>query len=205
MTESGDYISFGLDRAGGAVMDIIAHDNLQLYPKTMPRTRRAKANGRLKQIEQIVRRLIFLMALALKLEPPQPREPRKEPDLPDGVELAIFPRVPQRRFVLMPSAQAMTGSEPLPCSVRAVSGPPGPVPTAPLVQRIVALQRVLKAPAAAAKRLARTIERLKAKGDPKPYVGPPQSAFRLGHELGALASALPGLLNAALESWEESG
>ena len=73
------------------------------------------------------------------------------------------------------------------------------------LQRIVALQRVLANPDAAAKRFARAIERVKAKGDPKPYVGPPKSAFRLSPELGALAVALPGLLNAAMETWESSG
>ena len=61
--------------------------------------------------------------------------------------------------------------------------------------RILAMQRVLLAPKAAAKRLARTIQRLKAKGEPKPFAGPAESAFLLSPELGALATALPCLVH----------
>jgi len=205
MTQGGDYISFGLEQARGAVLGLMARDNLQLQPKTMPRTRRQKASGRLKQVEIIVRRLIFLMALALKLAPVRPRTPAPEEALEDDVELAIFPRVPQRRIVLMPPAQAPAVFSPFMVHVAPVSGPPGPVSSAPLIARISALLHLLKAPETAAKRLARIIERLKAKGEPRPIAGPVASAFRLSPELGALSTALPGQINAALETWESSG
>ena len=65
---------------------------------------------------------------------------------------------------------------------------------------------MLLTPKAAAKRLARTIQRLKAKGEPKPFAGPAESAFLLSPELGAFATALPGLVHAKLdETWEDSG
>ena len=84
-------------------------------------------------------------------------------------------------------------------------GPSGPVSTKPLIDRILALQKILKAPEAAAKRLARTLQRMKAKGEPKPMVGSAAGAFRLSAELGAVSTALPEFIRAALESWESSG
>ncbi|WP_155838247.1 hypothetical protein, partial [Hyphomonas beringensis] len=77
----GDFLERGLELARRAVVTVVGRDNLQLNPETMPRARRARANGRLKQIETIVRRLILLMALALRLEPQaasQPRAPKVE-------------------------------------------------------------------------------------------------------------------------------
>ena len=80
------------------------------------------------------------------------------------------------------------------------------MPTARLLARIRAVWRVMKAPDAFAIRLARTLQRIKAKDEPRPMAGPPESAYRLSPELGALATMLPGMLNAALEeSWESSG
>ena len=52
------------------------------------------ANGRLKQVEQVVRQLIVLLATRLHIvfAPLKARGPKIVADLPDGVELAIFPR-----------------------------------------------------------------------------------------------------------------
>ena len=208
MREMGDFLERGLELARRAVVTVVGRDNLQLNPETMPRSRRARANGRLKQIETIVRRLILLMALALRLEPlaaSQPRAPQTEPNLPEGVELAIFPRVPLKRFTLMPPAQSPVLSGQFRDTFGSVLGPSGPVSTKPLIDRILALQKILKAPEAAAKRLARTLQRMKAKGEPKPMVGSAAGAFRLSAELGAVSTALPEFIRAALESWESSG
>lgn len=199
------FLNMGLTLAERALVDLMGRDNLQLEPKTMPRTRRQRASGRLRQIEQIVRRLIFLMALTLTLGPVRPRGPARTPDLPEGAELALLPTVPEWRMALMPCAQAHAGFSPFMVHAAPVSRPSGPVSTAPLLQRIRALHRLLETPDTAAKRLARTIERLRAAGEPKPMITPPASAFRLGPELGALSVALPGLLNTALETWESSG
>ena len=202
-----DFITMGLGLAERALIDLMARDNLQLRPERMPRTRRSRTNGRLKQIEQIVRRLIVLMALALQIvfAPPKKRA-RAKTMLPEGVELAIFPGAEERYLVLMPRALDPFAAGPFPDSFRTCSGPSGPVPTAKLLARIRAVWRVMKAPDAFAIRLARTLQRIKAKDEPRPMAGPPESAYRLSPELGALATMLPGMLNAALEeSWESSG
>lgn len=196
----------GLELAERALIDLIARDNLHLRPEKMPRTRRARANGRLKQIEQIVRRLLFLMALNLHIVFAPPRKRAPAPDLPEGVELVTFPGAADHRFALLPRP-----ARPFPAGqatdiLQTGAGLSGPVPTAKLLARIRAVYRVLKSPDSAAKRLARAIQRLKARGEPRPLAGHARSAFRLSPELGALSTALPGLLNAALEAtWEESG
>lgn len=205
MTDKADFLAMGLELARRAVQEVIGRDNLQLDPRTMPRSRRARANGRLKQIGVIVRRLILLMALALKPAPPAPRAPATPKDLPEGVELAIFPRVAQYCFTLMPAAQAPVQTGEVRDSSGSSPGQSGPVSTRPLIGRILALQRILNAPEAAARRLARTLERMKARGEPRPVVGQSVSAYRLSAELGAAAAALPGLVRAALETWESSG
>ena len=203
-----DFITFGLAEAERALHDLMARDNLQLRPAKMPRTRRSRASGRLRQIEQIVRRLIFLMALKLHivLAPPKARAKKESAPLPEGVELAIFPGAATHSFTLMPQKQAPYLSGPFPDSLRTMSGPSGGVPTAKLLARIVAVFRVMKAPDGYARRLARNIRKIRAKDEPRPYVSPAESAFRLSPELGALATALPGLLNEALaETWNDSG
>ena len=86
LTEA-DIAAYGAD----SLTDLVARDNLHLRPEKMPRTRRAKANGRLKQIEQIVRRLLTLMALSLHIVFAPPRKRAPAPGLPEGVELVTFP------------------------------------------------------------------------------------------------------------------
>ena len=80
----------------------------------------------------------------------------------------------------------------------------GPVPAAPFLARVSALYKVLEKPEVYAKRLARSLDRQRKRGDPKPVALPMASAYRLRPELGMIATALPGLLSAALEKWENS-
>lgn len=87
-----------------------------------------------------------------------------------------------------------------PGSVRAS----GPVPAAPFLARVSALYKVLEAPERYAKRLAPSLARQQEGGDPRPVALPMASAYRLRPELGLIATALPGLLNFALEKWDNS-
>ena len=206
MSVDRSFLSMGLEVAERALTDLVARDNLHLRPEKMPRTRRAKANGRLKQIEQIVRRLLTLMALSLHIVFAPPRKRAQAPGLPEGVELVTFPAAADPCFALLPRAGGPFPSGPVMDTFGTSYGPQGPVPTARLLARIRAIRRVLKSPDSAAKRLAHSLQRLKASGEPRPMTGHAHSAFRLSPELGALSTALPGLLNASLEAtWEESG
>ncbi|MBU2604729.1 MAG: hypothetical protein KKC43_02410 [Alphaproteobacteria bacterium] len=75
----------------------------------------------------------------------------------------------------------------------------GPVPAAPFLARISGLYKVLEAPELYARCLARSLDRQRKRGDPKPHALPMASAYRPRPELGLIATALPGLLSAALE------
>jgi hypothetical protein len=151
-----------------------------------------------------VRRLLTLMALVLSLPAVRPRtgfSPATPMPLPEGTELATFPA--PRRFVLAGRVQPAIDPEAsmlFPGSIRAT----GPVPAAPFLARVSALYKVLEAPDLYAKRLARNLARQQERGDPKPHALPMASAYRLRPELGAIATALPGLLSAALEKWDNS-
>ncbi|KCZ62733.1 hypothetical protein L53_11580 [Hyphomonas sp. L-53-1-40] len=195
-----DILKRGLEHAALAVMDASALANLHLGPKRIGRGLAQRVSGRLRILEIIVRRLILLMAPAPPR--PAPANPAPEPDLPEGVELAIFPRLSPRRLTLLPARQAFEG----PGGFPDMSGTSyGPVSPHKLMARIAALRRVIAAPEAHATRLARTLKRLQKSGEPRPVVGAATPAFRLSPELGAMAAMLPAQISAGLESWESSG
>ena len=204
MTGSSDLISHGLREASLALTNIIGMTNIHLKPLTLPRSLARRASGRLKQLEIIVRRLLTLMALALTLAPVRPRTgltPATPAPLPEGTEIVTFPA--PYRFALSGRVQPDVDPEAsvvFPGSIRAY----GPVPAAPFLARVSALYKVLEAPDLYAKRLARSLDRQRKRGDPKPVALPMASAYRLRPELGLIATALPGLLSAALEKWDNS-
>ena len=204
MSHPPDLIRHGLEQARLALWAVINMTNAQLRPLTLKRSLKKKAMGRLKQIEVIVRRLLTLMALALTLPGVRPRTgltPATPAPLPEGAELVSFPA--PYRFALSGRVQPEVDPEAsglFPGSIRGS----GPVPAAPFLARVSALYKVLEAPELYAKRLARSLARQQQRGDPKPVALPMASAYRLRPELGMIATALPGLLNAALEKWDNS-
>ena len=206
MSHPPDFIHHGLEQARLALWAVINMTNAQLRPLTLRRSLKQKAMGRLKQIEVIVRRLLTLMALALALElaPVRPRTrltPATPTPLPEGTEIVTFPA--PYRFALSGRVQPEVDPD---ASVLFPGCVPasGPVPAAPFLARVSALYKVLEKPEVYAKRLARSLDRQRKRGDPKPVALPMASAYRLRPELGLIATALPGLLNAALEKWDNS-
>jgi len=93
------------------------------------------------------------------------------------------------------------GSGHFPDTVRAS----GRVPAARIFAPLIAPHGLLSAPDAYAKRLAHSLERLRRKGEARPVCMPASGALRLRAELGLVASALPGLINTRLETWESAG
>ena len=204
MSHPPDFIHHGLEQARLALWAVINMTNAHLRPLTLRRSLKQKAMGRLKQIEVIVRRLLTLMALALELAPVRPRThhtPAAPMPLPEGTETVTFPA--PRRFALSGRVQPDVDPDAsmlFPGCVRAS----GPVPAAPFLARVSALYKVLEAPELYARRLARSLDRQQKRGDTKPVALPMASAYRLRPELGLIATALPGMLNAALEKWDNS-
>ena len=187
---------------GDGLLRVVARANLHLKPETLTKSLKRRCLADLRQLSVILRRLIFLMALAIELAPARPRA-AKPAARPDGVEDVTASFGPQTGlFGLAPRL-----SGPLPDCFRTCSGlrPGGPVAAAPLIARWIALHRVLQDPAAHARRLARTIRRWKARGETKPVVAPMAGRHRLHPELALIAGLLPGLLARALAGWYDTG
>lgn len=205
MNASSEIISKGLVLAQDALVDLMGRENLHLRPKTMPRARRSKASGCLKHLEMIVRRLILLMALALKPAAPCRKPDVKSPLPLDGVEIVTFPTVAVRRLKLLPRLQDMTLGAGFPDLPGVVLRDGGQVCTTRLLARLAALHHVLAAPEAHASRLAHALRRLKEKGEPRPMVGAAPPVYGLRPELGAVSTLLPVLLTRALGLWDDTG
>jgi hypothetical protein len=172
-----NILNRGLEQAGLAVMNASTLASLHLEPKLIARSLAQRVSGRLRLLETIVRRLILVMALSLFPAPTLSRQAitAPEPDLPDGVELAIFPRVHVRRLALLPARQDIEG----PGGSPDLSGTSyGPVSPRKPMASIAALRRVIAAPEAPPLRLARTLKRLQKSGEPKPVVGAATPASR---------------------------
>ena len=206
MSATDDFISRGLQQAEYALLNVRNLTDMVRAPLTLRRGVAQRARARLKMLEVIVRRLVLLLALSLRLAPVRPRAPGPATPLPPCVEdvTHTYPALAApRRLLLAGRAVDPCAAPPFglfPCSFRA-----GPVPAAPVFARIIALHRVLAAPEAHARRLARTLARWKKKGEPRPVCLPVAGAYRLRPELGLIASALPGLVTAALGSWPGRG
>ena len=205
MNATDDFIAHGLEQARYALLNVRNLTDMVRAPVMLRRGVAQRAASRLKLLEVIVRRLVLLIALGLRLAPVRPRPPGLAAPLPPGVEdvTHTYPALAApRRLRLAGRAVDPCAAPPFglfPCSFRA-----GPVPAAPVFARIIALHRVLAPPEAHAKRLARTLDRLKRQGEPRPSCLPVAGAYRLRPELGLVASALPGLVNARLESWNDT-
>lgn len=204
MDQADAFLAQGFEQAGFELADIISGANLHLKPETVTRSMAARIRARLKALETILRRLILLMAMALDLAPAKPRVPQAGASLPEGVEdvTASFRMyLKTRRFMLMPPAMRAPGHFPETRPTR----PPGPVPAAPLTAWAATLYRVLKNPEPAARRLARTVARMQKRGEGRPYCRPMARRHRMQPELALVAGVLPGLVNRALEAWNDTG
>lgn len=165
-------------------------------PETLRKSVKRRCLARLKRLAVLLRRLILLMALALDLAPEPPRRGR------NYFETDRKPSPKRHAFRLAPA----------PCtapswSVRgvfAVPARPGPVPAAPLIARWQAMLDVLKHCDRRARRLARTLARWRAGGEPRPVVLP-LATRRLPAALGLLSGALTVRLAAALDRWPDTG
>ena len=188
------FIAQGLRAAGYALSDIAARANLHLKPETLTKSLKRRCMGQFRMLATLIRRLIFLLALSIEALPPGP-----EPATARARRCPAGPRPPGFRMVPVVSGV-------FPESFRCASGvpAPGPVDAGLVLARWAALHRVLSNPLAPAVRLAQTLARWQATGEPKPMVGPSADTHRLPADLGLVASLLPDFLRKALERWPDT-
>ena len=198
MTNSSAFVSHGIAHAQRALANLAAMTEAHLNPSTLKRTLAQRARAELAHLEIIIRRLLVLMALGLVLPPVTIRASSGHHSDTECVETKASGRFTGLSPRLMGPDMDRAGLATTACAC-------GPVPAAPILARLAALQELLAAPEAHAKRLARTLERQRKAGEAAPMALPMTRTHRMPPELGTIATALPELLRDAFKSWESSG
>tara|TARA_R110001606_G_scaffold112112_1_gene238813 strand:- start:100 stop:696 length:597 start_codon:yes stop_codon:yes gene_type:complete len=198
MSKTSAFVTHGIAHAQRALSAVAAMTNAHLNPTTLKRTLAQRARAELARLEIIIRRLLVLMALGLVLPPVPVRAFSVHSSGTGRVETKASGRLTGLSPRIMGPDMDRDG---LANTGRAC----GPVQAAPILARLAALQDLLAAPEAHARRLARTLERQRKAGEEAPMALPMTRTHRLPPELGAIATALPDLLRDAFKSWESSG
>ena len=200
------FISQALRVIGVAVVHVIGMTDLHVRTTPLPRRLANRARSRLQALEQMLRRVITLMALGMLGQVqsvPKPRPRVRVIAGPLKPSSRRVPKLPEERAPLMPAYRGGGGSD-----VDFTSLPKGkprkPMPVHKLVARIALLQRVLENPEPSARRLAIHYARLK-KLDASPSPPPEIPFVRASAELALVAGALPMELTRVLRLWHDSG
>ncbi|MEM6411872.1 MAG: hypothetical protein AAF683_10100 [Pseudomonadota bacterium] len=205
-------LPLAIEQIGLVVFSLIGWTGIHLSLRRPVKWKLRRAGTKLRVLEGLVRKLIMVMALDLDLAPvkPRPRQsaaPADEPcedaaQTPDVIEEITFPRVRQPSLCLLPPA--MDFGEGVDLSQLPQRTTPVHIMARRFSRRIVALQKVLDAPEAHAKRLARSLQRIRKAGEPKPFLV--TSSFPNGFrpELSLLHVVLTERLRAQLHLWDSS-
>lgn len=208
MDDQTSLLEQGFENLRLDLLDTLGGANVHLQPETIPRSLRARVRAKLKVLEAILRRLILLLAMTLDLAPVRPRAPRDAAAVPKGVPEGVEDVTASFRAHLPPQYRMALIGRPL--------GPPGdfdalkaarlsgPVLAMPLLRHAAVLLQVIKQPDGAARRMARLIERMKRRGETKPYCLPLAGRTRLGPELALISGAVRLQVNAALADWPDN-
>jgi hypothetical protein len=195
---STDYILFSLQQVRVSLAEATYDAGLTRSSDTVTQSAARWWKARVKQLAIILRRLIMLMALSLRLDPPAPRPERAAgPEEEPVVTKAGIP------FSIALSGQTQCYSLDAPGFPEGTRGVSGPVPVASLMRRFEALARILRNPEKYALRVARVMDRRRRAGAPRP-VCLPMPTHRLKPELGVMAAGLPMLIAEAYDLWTDS-
>ena len=210
-----NFISQALRVIGVAVVHVIGMTDLHVRTSPLPQRLASRARSRLRALEQMLRRVITLMALGMlgQVQSVPKLRPRvRLLNVPPLMTIRLSPlrdtrgrqgRLPEERAPLMPAYRG-GGSGDVDFASLPKGKPRKPVPIRKLVARIALLQRILENPEPSARRLAIHYARLK-KLDASPSP-PPEIPFRRASaELALVAGALPMELTRALAVWHDSG
>ena len=208
--EETSFISLALRVIGGAVVHVIGMTDLHVRTSPLPHRLASRARSRLRALEQMLRRVITLMALGMLGQVQSVPKPRPRVHVVAGPSkpslsspLRRQGRLPEERAPLMPAYRG-GGCGDVDFAALPKGKPRKSVPIYRLVARIALLQRVQENPEPSARRLAIHYARLK-KLDASPSPPPEIPIRRASAELALVAGALPMELNRALAVWHDSG
>ena len=206
MALSGDILQMAVRQVDLAVTALIGWTNIHLGDVRVSAWRVRKAGAKLKALETLARRLILLMALEVDPPPPTKRadnetaEPREDEPADDSIEITEFPRARSATLALLPRVVSYD----LTTDFSAFGSGSGRVSIKRFRNRIVALQKVIDAPEVHARRLARSLDKIRRAGEPKPLLEPSAVPSGLPAEIGLLHGGLAMELREALEGWDSS-
>lgn len=201
------FIPQALRVINDAVVGVIGLTNIHVRQTPLSKRLASRASARLRALEQMLRRVITLMALALI------GQVHSTPKMLARIRVIggatpIKPEPPQRRKTAkapVPSLPPCRGGQCGKTDFTALPNgrPSAPIPIEKLIARIIRLQRVLANPAPSARRLALYYSRLKRiAAAPKP---PPDIPLRRAPaELALIAGALPMEIARALAVWHNT-
>ncbi|MEM6899494.1 MAG: hypothetical protein AAF583_06980, partial [Pseudomonadota bacterium] len=205
-------LPLAIEQIGLVVFSLIGWTGIHLSLRRPVKWKLRRAGTKLKVLEGLVRKLIMVLALNLDLAPVKPRRKssaaptdvlcEKIAQTPDGIEIIEFPRARCPSLSLLPPV--MDFSEGIDLSRLPRRATPVHIMARRFSRRIVALQKVLDAPEVHAKRLARSLQRIRKAGEPKPFLV--ASSFPNGFrpELSLLHVGLTERLRSQLKGWDSS-
>jgi len=176
MRVSDDILPMAITQISLAVTALIGWTGVHIAEHVPSKWKLSRASTRLKALEALVRRMIILLALQIEREPTAPcavqtkPDPHKIPETIDCVETVEFPEARQRGLSLMPRIIDISERPDFSHLPRVAT--PIHISTKRFARRIVALQRVLEAPEAHAKRLARHLFKLRKSKESAPVLMP---------------------------------
>ncbi|MEE2878481.1 MAG: hypothetical protein VX593_05695 [Pseudomonadota bacterium] len=193
METCASFIGASLERLKHALAGLTGQAGLHLDRPVITRALHRRLSSALRAIEIMFRRLLFLLAMQVDL--PDTSKASQDRERAAG-------RTRRWHFILMPVAR------PLPDHFEPVEPrkaiPLSPAQTRTLLERFQTMAGMLEDPVPAARRMARLLTRLKRRGAMRPCCAPQSRLHRLDHELGLIASTLPGLVNQALKGWYDT-
>jgi hypothetical protein len=196
MTDLTDFLSHAWKTLARAIAEVGVHADLDQVPEQISKAVKRRVSAELKRLAILLRRLIFLMALQVELAPVKPRMGRNYFEKSEGEAKKKI-----CTFSLMPTLAGET-----PCFLKGPQTVPdrGPVLAESLIDRWQAMLETLKNAQRRAKCLARTLQRQKAEGEPKPYIVPIPNTHNFPAALGLVSGGLTVQLIDALKTWPDS-
>ncbi|MEM6899844.1 MAG: hypothetical protein AAF583_08745 [Pseudomonadota bacterium] len=205
-------LPLAIEQIGLVVFSLIGWTGIHLSLRRSVKWKLRRAGTKLKVLEGLVRKLIMVLALDLDLAPvkPRPRQSVTPADAPcedasqpsDSIDIITFPKVRCPSLSLLPSPMDFSVGTDLSQLPRRTT--PVHIMARRFSRRIVALQKVLDAPEVHAKRLARSLDKIRSAGEPKPFLVASSFANGFRPELSLLHVGLTERLRAQLKTWDSS-